>query len=83
MWVSSMALMLGAEINKILMPAADKEGVDTHVTNMPETAKQQEAAPEIKAETHVGEHAETEAVHGEKPEVEGGASAAPPAPSPP
>ncbi|MDB4929253.1 MAG: Ribonuclease [Myxococcaceae bacterium] len=82
MWVSAMALMLGAEINKILMPVEDKKDVDTHVANMPETAKQQEAAPEIAPETHVGEHAEIEAVKGEKPEVEGGASAAPPAPSP-
>lgn len=71
MWVSTMALMLGAEINKILMPLDDKEQVDTHVTNMPETAKQQEGSPEIAPETHPGEHAETEAAQGEKPEVEG------------
>ena len=71
MWVSSMALMLGAEINKILMPIEEAAQVDTHVTNMPETAKQQEGSPEIEPETHPGEHAETERVHGEKPEVEG------------
>lgn len=75
MWVSAMALMLGAEINKILMPVDDKVAVDTHVTNMPETAKQQEAAPEIAPETHTGEHAETERSQGERQ----GAEVAPPA----
>jgi len=60
MWVSTMALMLGAEINKILMPTADKAQVDTYVANMPETAKLQEAAPEIEPEAHAGDHAATE-----------------------
>lgn len=60
MWVSTMALLLGAEINKILMPVEDKEKTDTHVTNMPETAKQQEAAPEIEPEAHPGDHAAVE-----------------------
>lgn len=60
MWVSTMALMLGAEINKILMPPEDKEKTDTYVANMPETAKLQEAAPEIEPEAHAGDHAATE-----------------------
>jgi len=75
MWVSAMALMLGAEINKILMPVEEKQQVDTHVTNMPETAKQQEAAPEIAPESHPGEHAEIEHAHGEPLAVEGRRSA--------
>jgi uncharacterized BrkB/YihY/UPF0761 family membrane protein len=71
MWVSSMALMLGAEINKILMPVDEAAQVATHVTNMPETAKQQEGSPEIQPETHAGEHAETELAHAERPEAAG------------
>jgi membrane protein len=67
MWVSALALIMGAEINKILMPVAEKEQIDTHVTNMPETAKRQEGAPEIARETHPGQDAETERTHGEKP----------------
>lgn len=35
MWVSAMALLLGAEINKILMPAREKRSIDTHVANNP------------------------------------------------
>jgi len=35
MWVSAMALLLGAEINKILMPPADKKITPTHVANLP------------------------------------------------
>lgn len=64
MWVSAMALLLGAEINKILMPVDDKERVDTHVVNNPETAKQQEAAPEIEPEARPGEHAAIERARG-------------------
>lgn len=77
MWVSAMALMLGAEINKILMPAAEQAKVDTHVTNMPATAARQEGAPEIAPESHPGEHEEIERAQGEPPEVEGGAPEAP------
>jgi len=80
MWVSAMALMLGAEINKILMPIEEKAQVDTHVTNMPETAKQQEGSPEIAPESHPGEHAEIEHEHGEPLAVEG--RVAPPAAAP-
>ena len=76
MWVSAMALILGAEINKILMPADEKAEVATHVENMPETAKQQEGSPEIAPEAHPGEHAEIEKEHGEKP-VEAAADGAP------
>lgn len=63
MWVSTMALLLGAEINKILMPPEEREQVDTHVANNPETAKKQEADPEIEPETHPGEHAAIEAAN--------------------
>lgn len=80
MWVSAMALMLGAEINKILMPAEEKEQVDTHVTNMPETAKQQEGSPEIAPEAHPGEHAEIEQARGEALAVEGREPTPPAAP---
>ncbi|MEZ4411299.1 MAG: YhjD/YihY/BrkB family envelope integrity protein [Polyangiales bacterium] len=47
MWVSTLALLLGTEINKNLMPSETCEEVATHVANTPETAKQQEADPEI------------------------------------
>jgi len=66
MWVSALALILGAEVNKILMPVGEKEQIDTHVTNMPETAKQQEGAPEIAPEQYAGQDAETERTQGEK-----------------
>lgn len=76
MWVSAMALLLGAEINKILMPPEVKREVETHVANMPQTANQQEGAPEIEPERRPGEYAAIEAAHGQR---SGGASpAAPP-----
>lgn len=50
MWVSVMAFLLGAEINKILMPRVEKEAVDTHVTNMPATAQAQEGDPALARE---------------------------------
>jgi len=71
MWVSSMALMLGAEINKSLVPVDEAAQVTTHVTTMPETAKPQEGSPEIQPETHAGEHAETGLAHAERPEAAG------------
>ena len=54
MWVSALTLLLGAEINKILMPLEDKHRVGTHVTHMPETAKLQEAALELGLEAQPG-----------------------------
>lgn len=76
MWFSAMALLLGAEINKILMPPETKHDVETHVANMPETAARQEGAPEIAPESRVGEHAALEAAHGQR--TEGASPAAPP-----
>ena len=62
MWVSSMALLLGAEINKILMPSETKEEIDTHVANNPATAVAQEGSPEV-ARAATTEEAPNQAEH--------------------
>lgn len=47
MWVSTMALLLGAMINKILMPEEDMAQVKTHVANMPHEAQEQSHAAAV------------------------------------
>lgn len=66
MWVSTMALLLGAEINKVLMPNEDKEHTATHVTNMPEEAQAQEGDPELNRQGMVHVNAEASAEDAEK-----------------
>lgn len=59
MWVSVMAFLLGAEINKLLMPRVEREAVDTHVTNMPATAQAQEGDPALQRAGLVSVSADT------------------------